>query len=78
VNLDDEPLVLQSASRHGIALEDALHAWAFATDWHVLEEGMVMYIGPSMEGKLLEIGVVEWHGTLAIVHAMPARARFLR
>ena len=27
---------------------------------------------------LLEVGVVEWHGQIAIVHAMRARPRFLR
>ncbi len=37
-----------------------------------------MYVGPSRAGLLLEIGVVEWHQTAAIVHAMPARPRFLR
>lgn len=39
---------------------------------------MVMYIGPDRSGLLLEVGVVEWHDELAIVHAMPARPRFLR
>jgi len=39
---------------------------------------MTMVIGPSPTGALLEVGVVEWHGDLAVVHAMPARRRFLR
>lgn len=75
---DDPPLVLASASRHGIHGDDALHAWAFALDAFELEHGMVMYVGPATTGDLLEVGVVEWHGTLAIVHAMPAREKFLR
>jgi hypothetical protein len=33
---------------------------------------------PVVLGELLEVGVVEWHSELAIVHAMPARRRFLR
>jgi hypothetical protein len=43
-----------------------------------VDEGVVMYVGPDRAGNLLEVGVVDWHDTLAIVHAMPARPRFLR
>ncbi len=71
-------MVLHSAARHGVAEEDALHAWAFAIDAYHVSEGMVMDIGPDRAGNLLEIGVVDWHEELAIVHAMGARAKFLR
>lgn len=74
----DVPLVLRSAVRHGVDDADALHAWAFAIDAYNVNEGMVMYIGPDRAGNLLEIGVVDWHDELAIVHAMPARPKFLR
>ncbi|WP_276320674.1 hypothetical protein [Phytoactinopolyspora endophytica] len=43
-----------------------------------MDEGMVMYIGPDRSGGLLEVGTVDWYGTIAIVHAMSARDRFLR
>lgn len=77
--MDSEaPLVLESAGRHGIGEEDALHAYAFAVDSFIVDEGMVMYVGPDRSGRLLEVGVVEWHEELAIVHAMPARPKFLR
>lgn len=36
-----------------------------------------MVIGPSRTGALLEMGVVEWYGDLAAVHAMPARQLFM-
>lgn len=75
---DDEPLVLQSAGRHGVSPADALHAWAYAVDVFVLGDGLVMYIGPNRSALLLEVGLVDWYGQLAIVHAMPARSRFLR
>lgn len=32
-----------------------------------------MYVGPDRSGNPLEVGVVDWHDALAIVHAMPAR-----
>lgn len=74
----DPPIFLQSAAKHGVTEEDALHAWAFALDAYTLREGLVMHIGPARAGNLLEVGIVEWHGELAIVHAMSARNRFLR
>ena len=70
--------MVASAARHGVASDDALHTWAFAVDAYVLSEDMVMYIGPDRAGNLLEVGVVEWHEELAIVHAMPARPKFWR
>lgn len=76
--MDDEPLVLQSAGRHGVQADDALHAWAFAIDCYEMGDGFVMYVGPDRFGKLLEVGIVEWHDVLAIAHAMPARNKFLR
>lgn len=74
----DEPIVLQPAARHGVKAEDALHAWAFALDTYDVGAGMIMYIGPDRVGDLLEVGVVQWHEDLAIVHAMPARDKFVR
>jgi hypothetical protein len=74
----DEPIVLHSVKRHGVAEEDAQHAWACAIDAYEVDDGMVMYIGPARSGALLEVGVIDWHGTLAIAHAMPARDKFLR
>ena len=73
---DEEPIVLESAARHGVSDSDAIHAWAMASDAYDLGDGMVMYIGPAADGTLLEVGVVEWYETLAIVHAMEARPCF--
>jgi hypothetical protein len=40
---------------------------------------MTMFIGPGGSGTLIEVGVVEWHGVIAIVHVMrPARSKYLR
>jgi len=40
---------------------------------------MVMFIGPDRQGHLIEVGVLEWFGILAIGHAMrPARNKYLR
>lgn len=75
----DEPTVLSPAYRHGVPEEDMLHAVRHAIRWFTLDDEMTMVIGPSTASAMLEIGTVAWYGEqLAIVHAMPARERFLR
>ena len=74
----DAPIVLDSASRHGITEVGALHAWTFAIDVYDIGGGMVMYIGPDRAGNLTEVGVVDWHDDIAIVHTVRARPRYLR
>lgn len=79
-NEDAEPIILDSAHRHGVSKEDMLHALRFAL-YHVRQDdSMVMFIGPDRVGQLIEVGVVTWWGgELAIAHAMrPARPKYLR
>ncbi|MFT4299357.1 MAG: hypothetical protein QM597_06980 [Aeromicrobium sp.] len=74
-----DPITLPSAFRHGMGEEDMLHAVEFALYPVVQEDGMVMWIGPNLAGSVIEVGVIEWHGELAIAHAMnPARDKYLR
>jgi hypothetical protein len=77
----DEPIILESAHRHGVSEEDMLHALRFAVGHVRQDDEMVMFIGPDIGGnQLVEVGVVIWWGgEFAIVHAMsPARAKYLR
>lgn len=67
-----------SARKHGVSEEDMRHALrhhqqAFSEDEH----GFKMYVGPSTTGELLEIGVATRGEDAQIVHAMPARPKFL-
>lgn len=41
-------------------------------------DDLVMLIGPSQTGQLLEIGVSRADGIDFIIHAMPARPKFTR
>lgn len=73
------PVVAESAHRHGVAEADMLHALRFAIAHVRQDDDMVMFIGPDRAGNLIEVGVVTWHGILAIVHAMsPARDKYLK
>ncbi len=56
-----------------------LHALRFPARHFVQDDAMTLFIGPDEAGILVEVGVIEWHGVIAIVHAMlPARPKFLR
>jgi hypothetical protein len=48
--------------------------WEFPMD-----DGFTMFTGLDRAGNPLEVGVVEAEdGTVVIIHAMPARPKFLR
>jgi hypothetical protein len=69
--------VLPSAFRHGVGPEEIERALGNAIAVHETDDDLVMVIGPTPVGVLLEIGVVG-SDPLLVVHAMPARPRFLR
>lgn len=72
-----DPVILESARKHGIEDEDVLHA--YRNPVRVFDLGdIVMLVGADEHGRLLEIGVAEGEGVIFVVHAMPARSRFLR
>ena len=70
--------IVPSARKHGVADEDTLHAvrhhWrAFETD----SPDVTMFIRPSTTAAPLEVGVVADEEGTAVIHAMPARPKFL-
>jgi len=78
--VEDEPLILPSALKHGVSEEDLLHAYAMQVAAIAQADGMVMFIGPGRSGvDLIEVGVIEWYEMTAITHGLrPARAKYLR
>lgn len=73
-----EPVIAPSARKHGISDEDIRHALANPIRVFELDDGFVMLIGANAAAVLLEVGVVEATTGLVVVHAMPAREKFLR
>ncbi|MCL2482627.1 MAG: hypothetical protein FWF43_04260 [Propionibacteriaceae bacterium] len=71
-------MIKESAHRHGIDDDDIEHArrhWVKSFD--VVDDRdrhVTILIGPACSGMLLEIGV---NSQDDIIHAMPARTRFL-
>jgi hypothetical protein len=70
-------VIVASARKHGISDSDMLHA--YRNPMRVFQTGdLVMLIGGDESGRMLEIGVAAAEGIEFIVHAMPAREKFLR
>ena len=72
-----DPVVVASARKHGVTDDAILHAYRNPIRVLVLED-LTMLIGPDDAGRTLEVGVVIAEGIEFIVHAMPARPKFLR
>jgi hypothetical protein len=74
----DAPLIATSARRHHIRDDDMIHAFNHPILVDELDDGFTMFIGPDQAGNLLEVGVVDSDDGPIVVHAMAARAKYLR
>ena len=70
------PTIAASAFKHGISEEDIMHAYRNPI-WGYLQGDRVLLVGGDWSGNLLEIGIEEDAGHDVIIHAMPARGKFL-
>ena len=73
-----DPVIANSARKHGVSDEDMLHAYRNPIRIFELEDGLTMVIGPNQAAVLFEVGVVDGVPTPVIVHAMRAREKFWR
>ena len=73
-----EPLIAESAHKHGFQDHDILHAFENPILTEDLDDGFTMLVGPDQSGNFLEVGVVDSVDGPVIVHAMTARKRYLR
>lgn len=71
-----DPVILASARRHRASDKDMLHAYRHPIRVFALDD-LTILIGPGESAALLEIGVAHAEGIDFVVHAMPARAKFL-
>ena len=72
-----DPVVLARAPKHGVLDEDMIHAYHHPIRVLLLDD-LTMLIGPDRSVRVLEVGVSNREGIDFIVHAMPARPKFLR
>ncbi len=67
------------ARKHGVPDEHISHALRNATRRIALDDDLTMLIGPTPDGALLEVGVLDLDGNdPVVIHAMPLRAKFRR
>jgi hypothetical protein len=72
-----DPVILASARKHGVADDDMPHAYRHPIRVFGLDD-LVMLIGADTAGRPIEIRLATADGVEFIVHAMPARRKFLR
>ncbi|AIT61393.1 hypothetical protein [Corynebacterium doosanense] len=74
----DEPIIAQSALRHGLSDDEILHAYRNPLRAWDLGDGFTMLIGANQAAIILEVGYIQGTTAVVIVHAMRARKKFLR
>lgn len=73
-----DPIIAQSAFKHGLNEEEILHAYRNPVRIWDLGDGFTMMIGPNQAAIFLEFGYVQGEQVHVIVYAMRAREKFLR
>ena len=73
-----EPIIADSARKHGVTDEDILPAYRNPIRSFELDDGFTMIIGANRTAIVFEVGVVQASTVPVIVHAMRAREKFLR
>jgi hypothetical protein len=73
-----EPIIATSAYKHGLSQDDILHAYRNPIRVWDLGDGFTMIVGPNRAAIILEVGYVAGDVAVVIVHAMPAREKFVR
>jgi hypothetical protein len=71
-----DPVILHSARKHQITDDDMLHAYRHPIRVFDLDD-LTTLVGADRSGRMLEVGVAQSEGIDFIIHAMPARAKFL-
>jgi hypothetical protein len=70
--------VAESARKRGIDDNDMIHAFNNPIFVEDIDDGFTMFVGSDSAANLLEIGVIDTNDGPVIIHAMPARTRYLR
>lgn len=74
----DDPIIAQSAFKHGLTEDEILHAYRNPIRAWDLGDGFTMIIGANRAALILEVGYIQGSTAVVIVHAMQAREKFLR
>ena len=72
--------IVPSARKHGISDDDIRHAFEHAVAAITVPDqpGFSMLVGPDHSARLLEIGVLVDDDNEYVIHAMPARPKYVK
>jgi hypothetical protein len=72
--------ILPSARKHGVSDDDIRHAFENAVAAITVPDrpDFSMIVGPDESARLLEIGVLADDDNDYVIHAMPARPKYLK
>ena len=72
--------ILPSGRKHGISDDDIRHAFENAVASITIPDqpAFAMVLGPDQSAQLLEIGVLADEDNDYVIHAMPARPKYLK
>jgi len=73
-----DQIIAQSALKDELDEDAVLHAYRNQIRIWDLGDGFTMMIGANAAAVILEVGYVHGETAVVIVHAMPAREKFLR
>jgi hypothetical protein len=74
----DDPIIAESAFKHGLSRDDILHAYRNPVRVWDLGDGFTMLVGANQAAVFCEVGYIEGQTAVVIVHAMHAREKYLR
>ena len=74
----DAPLIATSAPKHDVHHDDMIHAFNHPILVDDLDDGLTMFVGADTAGNQLEVGVIDSSDGPIVIHAMPARPKYLR
>lgn len=72
----EEPIIAQSALKHGLTEDEILHAYRNPIRAWDLGEGFTMILGANQAALILEVGYIQGTTAVVIIHAMRARDKF--
>jgi hypothetical protein len=74
----EAPLIATSARKHSVHDDDMIHAFNHPILVGDLDDGLTMFVGADTVGSLLEVRVIDSSDGPIVIHAMPARPKYLR
>lgn len=71
-------IIQRSATKHGVTPDQIRHALRNAISISTTDDDLTMIVGHDGRSELIEVGFIETTRRTTVLHAMPARRKYLR